>query len=438
MSLEEMKYTIIGIPNATFSAKSQLVSSSYDKFQLIPYYGKLNNYEAIADGVAEVNLGKNIIGEETGSIENAMLAAAYEKYGDIESQIDLILLFVPEGTKLAGTSDWKAYAFTNNWLSVYNNEYTSFPGIIMHEIGHNIGLLHSNDEFSYGDGSCLMGASPTKVDGPHMCYNSAKSWQLRWYDDSNLVLNAEDIVDNLYQLIGVAEYSMITATDDYVIIKVTKCADRYNYFINFNRKVGITADSSEGENNVLIIRLSRFSIDCEIGEGEEYITKALKGGKLIAMHFKSLSFDSLPVHASVRISQYPKCRSDSNCNDYDPCTTSKCINYDRYGDGICEFSEVSCNLCGTKIVMNSTTNEYADSLLWEIINTDYNRIFMSSETNLSPHTTRYYTESKCLPFGEYSLVATYSENQTKSENVSYSLQTANDLTYDRYSNEYFE
>merc|ERR1719203_508117 len=110
MSLDEMKATIFGASDAAFSAKSQLNSCSSGKFQLMPYSGKLNNYAAIIDGVAEVNLIKKIIGEETASVERAILAAANEKYGNLESQVDLILLFVPAGTISVGTTEWKAYA----------------------------------------------------------------------------------------------------------------------------------------------------------------------------------------------------------------------------------------------------------------------------------------------------------------------------------------
>ena len=85
---------------------------------------------------------------------------------------------MPAGAKLAETAEWKAYAFLNYWLSVHNDKVTSFLGTIMHEVGHNSGLLHSNDEVSYGDGTCLMGQSPTKVDGACVCFNSEKSWHL--------------------------------------------------------------------------------------------------------------------------------------------------------------------------------------------------------------------------------------------------------------------
>ena len=185
--------------------------------------------------------------------------------------------------------------------------------------------------------------------------------------------------------------------------------------------------SSNYQDSQLIARLEK---------NEEYVTKALKGGKLIAIHFKSLSFDSSPAYAGVRISKYLKCRSDFNCNDYDACTTSKCTDYDRYGDGICSFSEVSCDKCGTQIMMNSTTNEFADYFSWEINDAGSNRIIMSSESTLSPHTT--YSASKCLPFGDYSLVARYSKIQTISENVSYSLQAADLLIYEASTNAYLE
>ena len=65
----------------------------------------MDNYKAIVDGVAEVFLMINIAGEETGVAENAMLTVANEKHGNLESQVDLILLFVPTSTMQAATTD---------------------------------------------------------------------------------------------------------------------------------------------------------------------------------------------------------------------------------------------------------------------------------------------------------------------------------------------
>ena len=96
----------------------------------------------------------------------------------------------------------------------------------MHEFGHNIGLFHPNDEVSCGPGTCLMGSSPAKFNSPCSCFNSAESWQLGWNDHTTLILSAEEITDNLHQLVSIAECNIITLMDDYVIIKITKCTEK--------------------------------------------------------------------------------------------------------------------------------------------------------------------------------------------------------------------
>lgn len=244
MSAEEIKDAIFGASDAAFSVKSQFNLCSCGKFYPVSYSGKSNHYAAIADEVAEVSLVQDITGEEAGSIEGTILAAANEKHGDLKSQVDLLLLFMSAGTQLAGTNDWKVRAFIDYWLSVHNDKHASFLAMVMHELSHDLGLLHSNDEFSYGDGTRLIGALPTKADSPHMCYNSAKSWQLRWCDDSNLILNAEEINDDIHQLVTTSEHNLIASLDNHATIKLVKCTDKYDHCINFNRKLDITTDNS--------------------------------------------------------------------------------------------------------------------------------------------------------------------------------------------------
>ncbi|KXZ43974.1 hypothetical protein GPECTOR_76g795 [Gonium pectorale] len=52
---------------------------------------------------------------------------------------------------------------------------TNLP-VIFHEMGHNLGLMHSNRNGSaddYGDYTCAMGSAPS-------CYNSVQTWKLGW------------------------------------------------------------------------------------------------------------------------------------------------------------------------------------------------------------------------------------------------------------------
>jgi hypothetical protein len=51
----------------------------------------------------------------------------------------------------------------------------------MHEVGHNINLAHSGEGTAeYADQTGMMGYSYSEDEGPAMCFNNAKMWQLGW------------------------------------------------------------------------------------------------------------------------------------------------------------------------------------------------------------------------------------------------------------------
>ena len=45
---------------------------------------------------------------------------------------------------------------------------------------------------------------------------------------------------------------MIIVMDDHAIIKIAKCADKFDHFIKFNRKTDTTAENVEGNDNALM------------------------------------------------------------------------------------------------------------------------------------------------------------------------------------------
>jgi hypothetical protein len=51
----------------------------------------------------------------------------------------------------AGSMDGIAYAYINHWLSVYSDRWCNYPSTQMHEIGHNLGLAHANENGFYKD-----------------------------------------------------------------------------------------------------------------------------------------------------------------------------------------------------------------------------------------------------------------------------------------------
>ena len=67
---------------------------------------------------------------------------------------------------------------------MFNDSWCTKTSLQMHDIGHNLGLRHSGENGGeYADSSRMMGHSYNLDDAPVMCFNTAKNWQLGWYED---------------------------------------------------------------------------------------------------------------------------------------------------------------------------------------------------------------------------------------------------------------
>ena len=93
----------------------------------------------------------------------------------------------------------------SHW-NIYDDDACLSPSYQMHEIGHNLDLAHSKwrDDI-YGDISGLMGRSYPSNEGPRMCFNAAKNYQLGWYQDKTLSLSQDNQNWN-GKLIGIVDY----------------------------------------------------------------------------------------------------------------------------------------------------------------------------------------------------------------------------------------
>lgn len=131
----------------------------------------------------------------------------------------------------------------------------------MHEIGHNLGLHHSNGPLGqkYQDETGMMGYSYLSDDAPVMCFNNVKHWQLGWFQDRHVTINP--LEQNVWHgdIISFVDYSNNPRRKP-VILKI-EGHDR-DYYIGFNRKAGINAGNIDADaaNKVTIQSTERSAI----------------------------------------------------------------------------------------------------------------------------------------------------------------------------------
>ena len=92
----------------------------------------------------------------------------------------------------SGTGNWAASAGINHYRSQYNDEWCLSLSGTMHEIGHNLGLHHSNTQGeAYQDYSGYMAAGYKDANWPRKAFNGHKNWLLGWYSSRHLSLRQQ-------------------------------------------------------------------------------------------------------------------------------------------------------------------------------------------------------------------------------------------------------
>lgn len=240
---------IFGTNGDQHTLKSQYHACSHGKFELEPYVGMTTGGTYINNGVLDVKIDTNIPGESRYVIEDALETAAYQLVGRFQDQFDHVMLCLPPGSASGNSRHWIAYGYINSWLTVFNDDFCKSMSTQVHEIGHNLGLAHSGkDGISYGDKTGMMGFSYNRDNGPLQCFNSAKTYQLGWFNDKAIEIDPNN---GRWEgiLIGAADYSNPTVDQNAnVIVKVE------DLFISYNRKKGMNSGVEEAGDAVTIVQ----------------------------------------------------------------------------------------------------------------------------------------------------------------------------------------
>ena len=170
---------------------------------------------------------------------------------------DKVIMCVPPGT-----GDWAASAGVNHWRAQMNSNWCSSLSGTMHEVGHTLGLLHSNSNgMAYNDRSGYMGGGYTASKWPQKCFNGYHSWRFGWYSDRHLTINPLTDGDQLIKLATFVDFNRAAVDEPVVVNIVDKLYLQYNVAKDFNihteqkqNQVTITEPGSKGTESLAGLR----------------------------------------------------------------------------------------------------------------------------------------------------------------------------------------
>ena len=302
----------------------------------------------------------------------------------------------------------------------------------MHEIGHNVGLMHSSSKINYGDLSCYMGASPALIDGPRMCFNSQKSWQLGWYSGSTLVVDATQVKISGLSLVGIADYEQ-KHWWQLTIINIINTDDGFDYFISFNRQSGINSETQNSGDQVLVIKYITGSfysdsiLAARLNTGQMYSIFKFDGYSSLEI-WPNIYNETSPPYANVNVfKNFAQCTSDQDCHDSNSCTADTCVLRGYDNSGFCVYSDMNCSSCGSMVTVESMTNDYPEHFNWNIRNVQTGQIIESSDFYELPNVKD--SVSRCIEYGKYDFIVSYPENTNLTIGINFTLHVGKELIY---------
>lgn len=362
------------------SLRSQYQACSHGKLRIEPYRGQTATGRYISDGVVEIQIDYNTrrLGNFK-SIQDATLRAAYRQIGNLDSEFfDLVMFCLPPGT-----GEWIGYAFVNLKFSFYNNKWCSSVSSQLHEVGHNLGLAHSGqDGGTYDDQSGAMGYSYL-VDDQKMCFNPAKNYQLGWYTDQSLEVNplAFETPIRRFVLNGVTDYQ--ANPEGIVVLRLLQTSESRDYYIGYNRKHGINADTFEDGDTITIVR-KNFGLPHEYGNSTKVAALVLGGvhaienyngiaGRTVQIKYVGQSADG--VDATIEV-----------------------IDVQRNEEEV-PLEEAAC----TPIIVETRMDKFPDDISWTFVLQEDDNMVVYGSNPVYDGSQAYQTVSTtvCLPYDPY-------------------------------------
>lgn len=347
--------------------KTQMEACSYDQLRIHPYQD-----EIVSNGVHEITVPMDALAVSHGAFQNAMFEEFEATLGSRDDpKFGLIMFCIPP----TNDESFMAVGWVNGKTTIYSHDSCGQVSAQMHEVGHNLNLEHSGEgDNEYADQTGVMGFSYAD-DDQKICYNAAKNWQLGWYSDQTLTNNPRNHpAMQTFVLNGISDYTV--NPDALVVLRLEQLSLGSDFYIGYNRKSGINADTREDGDMVTVLRKDSgpdaLGLSWKIGNlypGMSLEIPDFNGeGGAIMIKFVSVQNDGRDAEIVIF--------------DLDRCTAE-----------LCPILDVPC----VTYTVEVKTDNHPEDTSWNIVANDGSGMGIDAQSNfkLSNH---LYTTEVCLPY----------------------------------------
>lgn len=196
----------------------------------------------IVEGVMDIHLNVNASTSTRLELTNMAIAETQQILeSNVTDVVNHVVICHPQGS----LEPWLAYAYVHQPITVFNGKWCGYISANMHEIGHNLGFTHSNQDGIYDDKTGYMGWSYEVAGWPSLCFNAEKNWRTGWFADRAVEI---DVNKGVWtgKIATFVDYD-ITKPDEYVVAKVGDIQFQYN------RAKGMNAQTYDKPNQLVIV-----------------------------------------------------------------------------------------------------------------------------------------------------------------------------------------